>query len=182
MERPDGHLWLDVPDWNDQAARLLSRTFGFHPVALEFCRTRTCLPMVRGYAEHVFLAMHRPLLVPSGHAQLIELDLFVGDRFLSACTAWWVRRCRRRRRWTRCARRSIGCGPGGSGRSLRPPWAGRCWPGPAGCCPGHRGPPGAGPRPGGQTHVTQLVLILVLLLMATISSILLRLTKKQGWW
>jgi len=44
------------------------------------------------------------------------------------------------------------------------------------------GRPGAGPRPGGQTHVTQLVLILVLLLMATISSILLGLTKKQGWW
>ena len=71
-----------MPDWNDQAARLLSRTFGFHPVALEFCRTRNYMPMVHGYADHVFLAMHRPLLVASGHAKLIELDLFVGDRFL----------------------------------------------------------------------------------------------------
>jgi magnesium transporter len=82
IERDDGYLWLDVPEWNDQAARLLSRTFGFHPVALESCRTRNDLPMVHGYADHVFLVLHRPHLVASGHPQLIELDLFVGDRFL----------------------------------------------------------------------------------------------------
>jgi magnesium transporter len=51
-------------------------------VAIEFCRTRNFMPMVHGYADHIFLAMHRPLLVESGHAQLIELDLFIGDRFL----------------------------------------------------------------------------------------------------
>lgn len=81
-ERDDGYLWLDVPEWTDQAARLLSRTFGFHPVALDFCHDRNPLPMVHGYADHVFLAVHRPLLVSSGHVHLIELDLFIGDRFL----------------------------------------------------------------------------------------------------
>jgi Mg2+ and Co2+ transporter CorA len=82
LERDDGYVWLDVPDWTQAASRLLTRVFGFHPVAIEFCRTRNHMPVVHGYSDHVFLTLHRPFLITHGHVRTVELDLFVGDRFL----------------------------------------------------------------------------------------------------
>jgi magnesium transporter len=81
-ERDDGFLWLDIPEWGDEARELLKQEFRFHPVALENCRDRNHMPMVHGYSDHVFLVLHRPLVQDAGHAHLVELDQFIGDRFL----------------------------------------------------------------------------------------------------
>jgi len=82
LARADGYLWLDIEQWTEDAARLLGEAFGFHPVALEVCRDRNHMPMVHGYSDHVFLVLHRPLVRAAGHAHLVELDQFGGDRYL----------------------------------------------------------------------------------------------------
>lgn len=81
-QREDGYLWLDVPEWSDDAAKILSQDFGFHQVALDYCRDRNHMPMVHGYSDHMFLVLHRPLVQELGHAHLVELDQFVGARYL----------------------------------------------------------------------------------------------------
>src|SRR5262249_23658289 len=81
-ERQDGYLWLDVPRWSEDAAALLRDGFGFHQVALDNCRDRNHMPMVHGYSDHAFLVLHRPLVQELGHAHLVELDLFVGERYI----------------------------------------------------------------------------------------------------
>jgi Mg2+ and Co2+ transporter CorA len=40
------------------------------------------MPMVHGYRDHVFMVLHRPVVLGRGETRLVELDLFVGDRFL----------------------------------------------------------------------------------------------------
>jgi magnesium transporter len=81
-ERQDGYLWLDIPEWDDDAAAVLGYDFGFHQVALDYCRDRNHMPMVHDYSDHMFLVLHRPLVQELGHAHLVELDLFIGARYL----------------------------------------------------------------------------------------------------
>jgi len=33
-EKTDGFLWLDIPEWSDEAEILLKRDFGFHLLAM----------------------------------------------------------------------------------------------------------------------------------------------------
>jgi magnesium transporter len=80
--RTDGYLWLDIPTWSAEAAALLGGDFGFHQVALDYCRDRNHMPMVHGYRDHMFVVLHRPLVQELGHAHLVELDQFIGANFL----------------------------------------------------------------------------------------------------
>jgi magnesium transporter len=80
--RTDGYLWLDIPEWSSDAAALLSQDFGFHQVALDYCRDRNHMPMVHGYSDHMFVVLHRPLVQELGHAHLVEIDQFIGSDYL----------------------------------------------------------------------------------------------------
>jgi magnesium transporter len=82
LKREDGFLWLDVPVWTSEIDGLLAAELGLHPVAREYCRVRNHMPMVHGYRDHVFMVLHRPVVLGRGETRLVELDLFVGDRFL----------------------------------------------------------------------------------------------------
>jgi Mg2+ and Co2+ transporter CorA len=82
LDRDDGFLWLDIPTWSEEATKLLEEQFPFHPMALEYCRQRNHMPMVHGYADHVFVVLHRPLVQEEGHAHLLELDQFIGANYL----------------------------------------------------------------------------------------------------
>jgi Mg2+ and Co2+ transporter CorA len=73
---------LDVPQWTDEIDGLLAAELNLHPVAREYCRVRNHMPMVHGYRDHVFMVLHRPVVLGQGETRLVELDLFVGDRFL----------------------------------------------------------------------------------------------------
>jgi Mg2+ and Co2+ transporter CorA len=73
---------LDVPVWTSEIDGLLAAELGLHPVAREYCRVRNHMPMVHGYRDHVFMVLHRPVVLGRGETRLVELDLFVGDRFL----------------------------------------------------------------------------------------------------
>jgi magnesium transporter len=80
--RSDGFLWLDIPEWSDQAEQVLTKEFTFHPMAMENCRTRNHIPKVHLYPQHLFLVIHAPEIGTAGHVHYLELDQFIGENFL----------------------------------------------------------------------------------------------------
>ena len=80
--RDDGFVWLDVPNWSDEAERVLSEGFRFHPMAIEDCRNRNHIPRVHVYPDHLFIVVHAPEIGTGGHVHYLELDQFVGADFL----------------------------------------------------------------------------------------------------
>ena len=71
-------LWVDVPEWDDAAAAVLTERFGIHPRAAEDCARRNPVPKVHLYPGHVFMVLHGPQTGAHGHVHYLELDQFVG--------------------------------------------------------------------------------------------------------
>jgi magnesium transporter len=82
LDRDDGVVWVDIPSCDEEAADILSRVFGFHPLAVRDCLERNRVPRVHAYADHIFLVLHAPELGRAGHVHYVELDQFVGERYL----------------------------------------------------------------------------------------------------
>src|SRR5919197_1232883 len=82
LARDDGLVWVDIPACDEEAARVLSETFGFHPLAVRASVERNAVPKVRAYRDHVFVVLHGPELGKGGHVHYVELDQFVGQRYL----------------------------------------------------------------------------------------------------
>jgi magnesium transporter len=61
---------------------VLSETFGCRSTALHLCAERNHVPQVHAYPDHVLLILHTPEAGTSGHVHLLELDQFVGHRYL----------------------------------------------------------------------------------------------------
>jgi Mg2+ and Co2+ transporter CorA len=77
-----GLLWVDVPEGDPDAVTVLSDVFGFHPMAVQDCLTRTPVPKVHVYRDHVFVVLHAPEPGHGGHVHYVELDQFVAPRYL----------------------------------------------------------------------------------------------------
>jgi Mg2+ and Co2+ transporter CorA len=82
LDRDSGFAWVDVPEWDDEADRILSEATGAHPLAIRDCRERSHVPRLRAYRDHLFAILHAPEPGDRGHVHLVELDLFIGIRFL----------------------------------------------------------------------------------------------------
>ena len=82
LTRTDGFLWLDIPVWSERAEDILTNQFGFHPMAIEDCRKRNHIPRVHVYPNHLFIVVHAPEIGTGGHVHYLELDQFIGERFL----------------------------------------------------------------------------------------------------
>src|SRR6478735_9529438 len=82
LARPDGLVWVDIHSWDEEAERLLSNVFGFHPMAIRDCAQRNQVPKVHVYADHVFLVLHAPQAGAAGHVHSVELDQYIGARYL----------------------------------------------------------------------------------------------------
>ena len=82
LRRTDGLVWLDVATWSEHAEQLLQDVFAVPPLAMKDCAQRNRIPKLQIYPEHVFLALHSPHAGLEGHVHSIELDQFVGDRYL----------------------------------------------------------------------------------------------------
>jgi magnesium transporter len=80
--RTDGFLWLDIPEWGDDAEAMLADEFGFHPMAITESRNRNHIPRLHVYPHHVFIVVHAPEIGARGHVHYLELDQFVGEDFL----------------------------------------------------------------------------------------------------
>ena len=82
LARDDGLVWVDIPVCDEEAARVLSEVFGFHPLAIRACIERNAVPKVRAYRDHVFVVLHAPELGSGGHVHYVELDQFIGPRYV----------------------------------------------------------------------------------------------------
>jgi Mg2+ and Co2+ transporter CorA len=81
-KRTDGFIWLDIPEWSDDAEAILADEFQFHPMAITKSKTRNHVPRVHVYPHHVFIVVHAPEIGVGGHVHYLELDQFVGEDFL----------------------------------------------------------------------------------------------------
>jgi magnesium transporter len=82
LKRSDGFLWLDIPQWSDDAEVILANEFQFHPMAIAKTKNRSHIPRVHAYPDHVFIVVHAPEIGAGGHVHYLELDQFVGEDFL----------------------------------------------------------------------------------------------------
>jgi magnesium transporter len=82
LAREDGLVWVDIPVCDEQAARVLSEVFGFHPLAVRACIERNAVPKMRAYGDHIFVILHGPQLGKGGHVHYVEFDQFIGPRYL----------------------------------------------------------------------------------------------------
>ena len=82
LERGQGLVWVDIPRFDAEAARVLAEVFEFHPLAIQDCENRNHVPKVHAYQEYAFLALHSPELGKGGHVHHLELDQFVGPGYL----------------------------------------------------------------------------------------------------
>jgi Mg2+ and Co2+ transporter CorA len=82
LARPDGFVWVDIVDYDDEAERLLAGPLHAHVLVRQACAERNFVPTVHAYAQHVFVILHAPLAGESGHVHVLELDQLIGDRYL----------------------------------------------------------------------------------------------------
>ncbi len=82
LERDDGLVWVDIPTCDSAAERVLLQVFNFHPLAVRDCVERNRVPRVHAYADHAFVVLHGPELGRAGHVHYVELDQFIGPRYL----------------------------------------------------------------------------------------------------
>ncbi|WP_238441323.1 magnesium transporter CorA family protein [Frankia sp. AgW1.1] len=78
----EGLLWVDVPECDPDAARVLSEVFSFPPGSVHDCVERNRVPKVHAYPDHLFVVLHAPERGAGGHVHYVELDQFVGTRYL----------------------------------------------------------------------------------------------------
>jgi magnesium transporter len=81
-KRTDGFFWLDIPEWSEEAEAILTNEFHFHPMAIAESKTRSHIPRVHVYPDHVFIVVHAPEIGAGGHVHYLELDQFIGEDFL----------------------------------------------------------------------------------------------------
>lgn len=82
LARQDGLLWVDIPECDAEAQRVLAEVFHFHPLAIRDCTQRCHIPKLHAYTDNMFVILHAPLAGPEGHIHLLELDYFGGHHFL----------------------------------------------------------------------------------------------------
>jgi Mg2+ and Co2+ transporter CorA len=91
LEKDDGFVWVDIPAGDGDSATMLSDVFGFHTHAVRDCVEKRYIPKIITYGDHVFIILHGIQFGPEGRGHLLELDQFVGDRFLVTLHGPWGR-------------------------------------------------------------------------------------------
>jgi Mg2+ and Co2+ transporter CorA len=106
LAREDGFVWLDAPECDEATTKTLAEVFRFHPLAVRDCRERSHIAKLQVYPDALFVILHAPepgeqgappvrqprgasraarrsrAKPQSGQIHLLELDYFVGHRFL----------------------------------------------------------------------------------------------------
>ena len=82
LESEESLVWVDIPDPDDEAVRVLSEVFHFHPLAIKDATERNRVPKMHAYSDHVFVVLHAPERGKRGHVHYIELDQFIGKHYL----------------------------------------------------------------------------------------------------
>ena len=82
LAKDDALVWVDIPAPDEEAARVLTEVFNFHPLAVRDAVERNRVPKVHVYADHLFVVLHAPELGQAGHVHYVELDQFIGPNYL----------------------------------------------------------------------------------------------------
>jgi len=82
LHRPDGFVWLDVPRCQTDTSVALEKLFGFHALSLRDARRMNPIPKAQAFVDHTFLILHAVEPTEGGDVLLIELDQWVGERYL----------------------------------------------------------------------------------------------------
>jgi Mg2+ and Co2+ transporter CorA len=82
LARDDGLVWVDVLACDQVTARQLADAFGFHDLALRDILERNHVPKLHAYPDHMFVVLHSPEPGEQGHIHLVEMDQFIGARYL----------------------------------------------------------------------------------------------------
>jgi magnesium transporter len=82
LDRDDGFVWVDVGSCDEPMAKELADCFGFHSLAVRDVLERSHLPKIHAYPDHLFVVLHAPQSGEAGHVHLVELDQFIGRRYL----------------------------------------------------------------------------------------------------
>jgi magnesium transporter len=80
--KEDDLVWVDIPTCDDEAIWALRHAFGFHPLAVRDAVERNRVPRLHAYRDHLLLILHSPEFGEAGHVHYVELDQFVGPRYL----------------------------------------------------------------------------------------------------
>ncbi len=82
LRRDTGFVWVDLSQADGTARDVLEDAFDFHPLAIRDCFEATPVPKIHAYPDHLFLVLHAPLAGHGGHVDMLELNQFVGQRYL----------------------------------------------------------------------------------------------------
>jgi magnesium transporter len=82
LGRETGFVWVDLDHGDGRAREVMGETFAFHPLAIRDCFEPTPVPKIHAYPDHLFLVLHAPSSGHDDHLQMLELDQFVGRRYL----------------------------------------------------------------------------------------------------
>ena len=82
LAREDGFVWLDAPECDEAVTKTLAEVFRFHPLAVRDCHERSHIAKLQVYPDALFVILHAPEPGEAGQIHLLELDYFVGHRFL----------------------------------------------------------------------------------------------------
>ena len=77
-----GIIWVDIPQCRLEESALLGSIFGFSEIALHDCVHRNHVSKIQAYDDYVFTVLHAPEVGERGHVHYIELDQFLGARYL----------------------------------------------------------------------------------------------------
>jgi len=82
LARSGGFVWVDLPVGDPDTERVLTDVFAFHARAVRDSLERNAVPKTHVYPDHVLLVLHAPEAGEAGHVHYLELDQFVGSRYL----------------------------------------------------------------------------------------------------
>jgi magnesium transporter len=78
-----GAVWVDLEAPTPAEAEILSRVFGFHPLAIEDCWHEPQQPKVDDYGDYLFIVVHGVRYdTEQGEFGTHELNIFLGERYL----------------------------------------------------------------------------------------------------
>jgi magnesium transporter len=85
LKEPNGVLWVDFegnPPEEDEP--ILTRTFGFHPLAVDDALQESHVPKVDDWDQYMYLVLHAVAFGrdDAGRLETLELDIFLGKNYI----------------------------------------------------------------------------------------------------
>lgn len=76
-------VWVDISEWGDEAVKVLTDTFHFHPLSIEHALESRHHPFVEDYGSYLSFTIHGVAKEADSHSFIThELDGFLGKNFL----------------------------------------------------------------------------------------------------